>query len=135
VGCRPVTDPERTSLSGQIQAVLARLDALERHAQEREDRHVERHNQVRQEVQAISRDQREVGERIASLEAVKPQADRVARQAHEATDALHTQQGRREGREEVSETWWARLGVIAAPAGGIGGLVGATVAIVQATGG
>jgi len=130
-----VTDPERTSLSGQIEALHARLDALDRHAQQRDRDSAARHERLEQRIHEIGLDRQKVEGRIASLEAVRPQAERVAREAHEATDALHTQQGRREGREEVSETWWARLGVIAATAGAIGGLVGATVAIVQATGG
>ncbi len=101
-----MTDPERSTLSGEIKALRAQIVALEEHAREREARHIERHDQVAGRLEAMAHDRREVERRIASLEAVRPQADRVAREAHEATDALHTQQGRREGIEELNIHRW-----------------------------
>lgn len=130
-----MTDTERTSLSGQIAALRAQLDAMERHANEREQRRAARDERLDARLEGIAEDRRQVEGRIASLEAVRPQAERVAREAHEVADAIHTQTGRREGRAEMAKTWWARLGVIAAAAGSMGGLVGATVAVMQVAGG
>ncbi|MFW5655296.1 MAG: hypothetical protein ACOCYW_06570 [Roseicyclus sp.] len=130
-----MTDTERTTLSSQIAALHARLDALDRHAQEREQRREARDKRLDTRLDAIAEDRRDVERRITQLEAVRPQAELTAREAQAAADALHEQAGRRQGQQELAQTWWARLGIVAGVAGSAGGLVGAAVAVLQAAAG
>lgn len=119
-----MTDRERQSLAEQVAGLSAQLAAVDRHAEQREAARQAREERLQEWM-------RRADARLATLEAMRPQAERARREAAAASDVLHEWDGRR----AALSSWWARLGIIAGVSGGIGAMVSAVIVVMQATGG